>query len=61
MSAVKLPTAKEAKVKAAKRTALTAMLTGRREASSTSLATSYGLPLSEVQSAMRSMGVNDNG
>lgn len=61
MSAVKPPSAKEAKLKAAKRSALAAALDGKREGSSTSLAASYGLPLSEVQSAMRSMGVNDNG
>ncbi len=61
MSAIKPLTATEAKAKAAKRTALTAALAGKTHGSSSSLAASYGLPVSEVQSAMRSMGVNDNG
>lgn len=61
MSAVKPPTATQAKAKAARRAALTACLTGRTHGSSSSLAASYDLSLSEVQSAMRSMGVNDNG
>lgn len=54
------PTARQAKINAARRAALNTALTGKSEGSSTSLATSYGLPLKEVQSAMRSMGVNDN-
>jgi hypothetical protein len=61
MNAVKPPSAKEAKIKAAKRSALSAALTGKSEGSSTSLAASYGLPLSEVRSAMRERGVHDNG
>ena len=61
MSAVKPPSAKVAKLNAAKRAALSVALTGKTEGSSTSLAASYGLPVSEVQSAMRSNGVTDNG
>lgn len=54
-------TVKEAKAKAARRHALAAALNGKTQANSASLALSYAIPLSEVQSAMRSMGVNDNG
>jgi predicted transcriptional regulator len=58
---VSTPGGKVAKVNAAKRHALSAALTGKAEASSTSLSASYGLPVPEVQRAMRSMGVIDNG
>ena len=61
MSAVKPLTATQAKALAARRTALAAALQGKTDGSSTSLARSYGLPVNEVQGAMRSMGVNDNG
>lgn len=61
MNAVKLPSAKEAKANRARRSALSAGLAGKSEGSSSSLAASYGLPVSEVQTAMREMGVNDNG
>lgn len=61
MSAVKPPTRTEARIATARRAALAAVLTGKSEGSSTSLAASYGLPLSEVQRTMRQMGVNDNG
>lgn len=58
---MKPPTATQAKANAARRKALNAGLAGKSHGSSSSLATSYGLPLSEVKTAMRSMGVNDNG
>lgn len=58
---MKPPTAREAKANAARRAALAAALDGKTEASSTSLARSYGLPLDEVRRSMRSRGVNDNG
>lgn len=55
------PTPKQAKINSARRAALNAALQDKSEASSTSLATSYGLPIAEVRAAMRAMGVNDNG
>ena len=58
---MKPPTAKQAQLNAAKRAALSAALSGKSEGSSSSLSASYGLPIPEVQSAMRSMGVSDNG
>lgn len=61
MTVTKPPTATEAKRNATRRAALAAGLAGKTNGSSTSLAASYGLPVSEVRTAMRSMGVNDNG
>jgi hypothetical protein len=61
VNAVKPPTAKQAKEMAARRKALASALDGRTEANAASMSLSYAIPLSEVQSAMRSMGVTDNG
>lgn len=61
MSAVKPPTAKQAKETLQRRAALFAALIGRTEGSSRSLALSYALPLEQVKSVMRNSGVKDNG
>jgi len=58
---MKAPTRTQAKINSARREALRAALSGKTEGNSTSLAASYGLPVSEVRTAMRAMGVNDNG
>lgn len=52
--------ARQAKLNASRRAALSAALAGKTAASATSLSASYGLPLDEVQRAMRSAGVIDN-
>lgn len=61
MSLSKPLPARVVKANALRRAALKAALTGKSSASSTSLAASYGLPVSDVQAAMRQMGVADNG
>lgn len=54
-------TATQAKLNAKRRTALTAGLKGKQSASAESLSRSYSLPIEEVRTAMRQLGVNENG
>lgn len=44
-----------------KRSLVAAQISGRTEASSTSLSRSFGLELEDVKRILRSSGVNDNG